>query len=100
MVKIIWAPSALEDVDAIAEYISRDSTDQAAFFVIRLFEAVDHLKKFPRSGRVIPEINNQSCREVIYNSYRIMYRINHDAIWVTGVVHGARLWIPDSNAIN
>jgi len=95
MGKVIWAPSALEDVNSIAEYIARDSVDQAALFVVRLFETTDRLQEFPRSGRVIPEIGNQSCREIIYGSYRIMYRLDDDEVWITGVVHGARNWYPE-----
>src|SRR3989304_1742936 len=34
MGKVIWAPSALEDVNSIAEYIARDSADRAALFVV------------------------------------------------------------------
>ena len=92
MDKIIWAPSALKDVDSIAEYIKRDSADQAALFVTRIIEMIDHLEEFPHSGRVIPEINNEHCREIIYGAYRIMYRINKEEIWITGVVHAARNW--------
>lgn len=95
MGKVIWAPSALEDVNSIAEYIARDSVDQAALFVVRLFEATDRLQEFPLSGRVIPEIDNQSCREIIYGSYRIMYRLDDDEVWITGVVHVARNWHPE-----
>lgn len=95
MGKVIWAPSALEDVNSIAEYIARDSVDQAALFVVRLFEATDRLQEFPLSGRVIPEIDNQSCREIIYGSYRIMYRLDDHEVWITGVVHGARNWHPE-----
>lgn len=94
MGKVIWSPSALEDVNSIAEFISRDSVDQAALFVVRLLEATDRLQGYPRSGRVIPEIGNQSCREIIYGSYRIMYRLENDDVWITGIVHGARDWIP------
>ena len=94
MAQVIWSPAALEDVDAIAEYISRDSPDQAALFVDRLIEKTDRLESFPLSGRVIPEIGNESCREIIYGSYRIMYRIEADQVWITGIVHGARDWRP------
>src|SRR3990170_5240133 len=34
MGKVIWAPSALEDVNSIAEYIARDAADRAALFVV------------------------------------------------------------------
>ena len=47
MGKIIWAPSALKDVDSIAEYIKRDSADQAALFVTRIIEMIEHLEEFP-----------------------------------------------------
>jgi len=95
MAEVIWSPSALDDIDAIAEYISRDSADRAALFVARLIDAADRLARFPRSGRVIPEIASDDCREFVYTPYRIMYRIEGDRVWITGVVHGARDWRSD-----
>ena len=95
MAQVIWAPSALDDIEAIADFIARDSFYHASLFVTRVFEISNRLKKFPLSGRLIPEINDQSCREIIYGSYRIMYRINGNDIWITGVVHGARDWHPE-----
>ena len=95
MGKVIWAPSALKDIDSIAEYIARDSIDKAALFVTRLMEATDRLQELPLAGRIIPEIGNSSCREIIYGSYRIMYRIENNDVWITGIVHGARDWKPE-----
>ncbi|MCB9757885.1 MAG: type II toxin-antitoxin system RelE/ParE family toxin [Candidatus Omnitrophica bacterium] len=92
MGKIIWAPSALNDIESIAEYIERDSVDQAALFVTRIIEMTDRLEKFPESGRIIPEIKMKDCREIIYGAYRLMYRINKEEIWITGIVHAARDW--------
>ena len=94
MGKIIWAPSALKDIESIAQYIERDSVDQAALFATRIIEMTDRLEDFPQSGRIIPEINNEHCREIIYGAYRIMYRITEKEIWITGVIHGARNWHP------
>jgi len=92
--KVIWSPTALKDIDSIAEFIARDSVDRAALFVLRLMDAADRLQDFSLSGRIIPEMNNPSCREIIYGAYRIMYRIENDDVWITGIVHGARNWIP------
>ena len=94
MAQVIWSPSALADVEAIAEYIGRDSLDQAALFVARLFEATDRLADFPSSGRTIPELDDPACRQIIVGAYRIMYRDDGDEVWITGVVHGARNWRP------
>lgn len=93
-VKVVWAPSALKDVDAIAQYIKKDSIDQAALFVARIIEMTDRLENFPESGRMIPEINSEDCREMIYGAYRIMYRLSKTSVWITGIVHGARNWHP------
>ena len=65
----------------------RTSTDK--------FNLVEALEEFPQSGRVIPEINNAHCREIIYGAYRIMYRITEKEIWITGVLHGAKNWRPE-----
>ncbi len=92
MARVIWSPSALQDVDAIAEYISRDSPDHAALFVERLFDLTDRLVEFPFSGRAIPEVENENSREIIHGSYRIMYLIEGDEVWITGIVHGAKDW--------
>jgi len=95
MAEIIWAPSALDDVESIAEYIARDSAEQAYLFVRRLFNAVNRLQDSPFLGRVIPEIGSADCREIIYGAYRIMYRIEKDQVWVTGVIHGTQDWQPE-----
>ncbi len=87
-----WAPSALDDVESIAEYIARDSVEMATIFVGKIFDTTERLQKFPFSGRVIPEIMDSDCREIIYGAYRIMYRIEHEEVWITGVMHGARDW--------
>jgi addiction module RelE/StbE family toxin len=94
MAEVIWAPSALTDVASIAQYIADDSPEMASLFVRRLIEATDRLEDFPLSERMIPEINHPDCREVIYGAYRIMYRLEKDEVWITGVVHGARNWRP------
>lgn len=96
MVKVIWAPAAIKDVESIAGYIARDSSEQAALFVSRVIEMTDSLEFFPESGRMIPELMNKNCREVIYGAYRIMYRIVRNEVWITGVTHAARDWRPES----
>jgi toxin ParE1/3/4 len=66
MGQVIWSPSALEDIEQIAQFIAKDSSDQAAIFVGRLIEATDRLASTPLSGRIIPEIGDLDCREIIY----------------------------------
>ncbi len=97
MGKVIWSPSAYMDIDLIADYIARDSVDRAALFVTRLMKKVDNvLVSQPRSGRKIPEMDDDLWRELIYGPYRIMYHIEeNDDVYITGVIHGARDWKPE-----
>ena len=60
----------------------------------RIIDASNQLKTFPGAGRIIPEIGDATCREVIVWPYRLMYRIEGDTIWITRIIHGARDWSP------
>lgn len=75
MVKVNWTIQALDDMDAIAEYISHNSFRYASAFVEKTFQKVVILEKFPQSGRIVPEYNEKNIRELILeNKYRIIYR--------------------------
>jgi plasmid stabilization system protein ParE len=95
MAEVIWAPAAVRDVESIAEYVARDSPDRAALLASRLTELAERAGVFPQSGRVIPEIQDPACREMMYGPYRVMYRVAGNRVWITGVVHGARDWRPE-----
>lgn len=88
--KVIWSQRALLDVEHIRDYIAQDSPIYAQPFVERLLHATRHLAQFPHSGRAMPEANNIHIREVIYQGYRIVYRLRTDTIEIVMVVHGSR----------
>jgi plasmid stabilization system protein ParE len=88
---VIWSQAALDDIDSIAEYISRDSPHHARRVVETLFELSDRLAEFPRAGRIVPELADERVRERFLYSYRLIYEIGSDYIAVLAVIHGARL---------
>ena len=88
---VIWAPQAIEDVEAIREYVARDSAHYADLLIEQIINAVDRLAEFPRSGRVVPELEDQLIREVVYDNYRIVYRLRDEDVEVVTVFYGARL---------
>lgn len=92
MTRIVWAPQAIEDVEAIRAYVSRDSVRYADLLVERIVSAVSRLERNPLSGRVVPEVGDASIREVIHGSYRIVYRVRLDVVEIATVFHGARLF--------
>ena len=64
MVRINWTFQAKDDLKAIAEYISKDSKRYAKLQVIRLKNRTRILKTQIRSGKIVPEINQENIREL------------------------------------
>jgi len=94
MAEVRWTPQAADDLEAITNFIAADSPQYASLFAIDVLAAVDRLVVFPRSGRIVPEMDHPDVREVILGNYRIVYRIRPDLIEVLTVYHGARLLDP------
>jgi toxin ParE1/3/4 len=88
--QIRWTSQALADLEAIGDFIARDAPSFAQVFVGRIFEAVDRLEKFPRSGRAVPELGREEIREIIFGSYRIVYLGSEDEVNILTVFHSAR----------
>ena len=72
MAKVIWTEPALNDLREIIDYIAHDSLIYAERVGIRIVEAPRRLQEFPESGRIVPEFQDDSIRELIYGSYRIL----------------------------
>jgi plasmid stabilization system protein ParE len=62
--QVVWSPTALEDIEAIASYISRDSVSYAGTVVSRVINSTRNLESFPFAGRIVPEFDSKSIREV------------------------------------
>ena len=92
MVEVRWTPQALDDLESIADFIAKDSLYYARLFVIDILEAVDRLAKFPKSGRVVPELKNQIIREIILGNYRVVYQLRKQIVEILTVYHGAKLF--------
>lgn len=91
MVKVVWTESAIQDLNDIADYIAKNSVRYAELTVNELFYATDILEKYPKSGVKVPEFNDESIRQIIRGSYRIVYLIvNAHQIDILTVHHCAR----------
>jgi len=88
--KIVWTEPAVEDLRELYAYIARDSEMYASGFVERIILAVERLLEHPKVGRVVPESNDDNIRELLFQRYRIIYRLQNDNIELLSVIHGAR----------
>lgn len=86
MAKVNWTFQALEDLDSITKRLTSYSRKYAARLVESIFERTDMLSQFPRMGRIVPEMNQESIRELIINKYRIIYSLpNVDTVDILAV---------------
>lgn len=92
MTQLIWTRRAIEDVHSIRQFIAQDSPHYAELVTQRLIVSVERLSTLPQSGRIVPEINDPTVREVIQGSYRIVYRLIREEIHIVTVHHAARLF--------
>jgi toxin ParE1/3/4 len=88
--KLIWTDPSIADLRAVRDYIARDSDYYAADLVEQLVLSVERLRQFPKLGRVVPEAQNENIRELIQQSYRIIYRIAGEQIEILTIVHSSR----------
>ncbi|MEK6699152.1 MAG: type II toxin-antitoxin system RelE/ParE family toxin [Nitrospirota bacterium] len=88
--KLEWTEPALLDLENLREYIAKDSEYYAARFVARIIDAAETLQELPRIGRVVPEAEDETIRELLFRNYRIMYRVEADRVLILTIIHGNR----------
>ena len=89
--KIIWSPLAIDRATEIADYIAQDKPSAAVKWINTIFSKVDQLASFPEMGRIVPEIENNQFREILYGNYRIIYRIEKKQISILTIRHGKQI---------
>ncbi len=92
MAVVRWTDQAIDDIENIAEYISKDSLTFARIQTERFFERVKILESQPMTGRIVPEIKDSSTRELVMGNYRIIYHMDsNDIVTILTVHHSQRL---------
>lgn len=90
MAQVIWTEPALQELDAIAEYIALDKPAAASYLVQEVFEKTEHLGDFPQSGRIPPELPNSVYRELVVPPCRVFYREDGQRVLVLYVMREER----------
>jgi toxin ParE1/3/4 len=89
-VKVIWAPLAQEQVADAFAYIAADRPAAALKWFERVVSKTESLSALPDQGRMVPEADRESLREVLVDPYRVVYRRDADAVLILTVQHERR----------
>ena len=75
--RVISSDRALERVEEIALYISRDSVETAARWTDELFREVERLGTFPQSGKIGRDVETPGIRELVWGTLPGLLRSRH-----------------------
>ncbi len=94
MAEIIWTEPALNDLDAIADYIAIENPVAASEFVRRVFAHVEQLEDHPESGPRPPELGNSRYRQLVEPPCRIFYRYDDEKVFILFLMRAERRLLP------
>lgn len=91
--EVVWSATAAADLEAIIDFISRDSADEALRVLARLQLRAQRLAALTLRGRIVPELQVEGIaiyRELIERPWRIIYRLEGESVLVLAVLDGRR----------
>ncbi|PID41378.1 MAG: plasmid stabilization protein [Proteobacteria bacterium] len=88
--EIEWSEPAESDLGDIYEYIARDVPLYAEQFVDQVLATTNLLTDQPLMGRCVPEAHREDIRELLFQSYRIIYQVKPEFVYIVAVIHGSR----------
>ncbi|MDD2463525.1 MAG: type II toxin-antitoxin system RelE/ParE family toxin [Desulfobulbus sp.] len=86
--KVIWAGSAVQDLESIIAYIVKDSPAHARKILSKIKITVSELYHSPHRGRFVPELQSQGIllyRELVIAPWRVMYKVSENTVLVLSV---------------
>jgi toxin ParE1/3/4 len=91
MGKVEWSNEAREDLEEFYLQYCQFSEKFAQKWADDIFEVTQLLENNPRLGRIVPELQAQSIREMIIGKYRLLYQIGKDDnIEIVTIRHSSR----------
>lgn len=89
--RVAWTRRSILRLRQILEHIARDQPDNATRFVNQLIKRGDSVGELPHGGRIVPEYQDETIREVFEGVYRIIYKIRSERVDILTVRHGSQV---------
>ena len=91
--QILWTDTAAKDLKNILAYIAEESPQNAVSVYQKIKEKASNLSALPERGRIVPELQEQGIsqyRELVILSWRLIYRIAENKIYILSVIDSRR----------
>jgi len=83
-------PRAFADLDEIWEFIATDSLDAADRVLQEIYETINSLVPFPKSGHVRPDLSSRPLRFHLVRDFLIAYAPEENPLAILAIIHGRR----------
>ncbi len=90
--QVFLSDLALSGLERIIAYVATHNAAAAERLGSQLLDAALSLRAFPERGRMVPEFRRPDLREIVFRSYRIIFRLNNSdhSLEIVRFWHGAR----------
>ena len=91
-IAIRLSEAALADLASLRDwYTEQGVPDIGGRFLNEILERIETLRDHPRMGRIVPEFDQPTLRELIHPPFRIVYRLEKSRLHVVRVWRSERL---------
>ncbi|QGU32428.1 type II toxin-antitoxin system RelE/ParE family toxin [Thermochromatium tepidum] len=87
--ELIWSRAALDDLEAIAAFVARDSAIQARRLVEQVFQGAERLLVRPRLDQPRALGQRDETRDYSVQGLRVLYERQGDDVHLLGIMIGA-----------
>ncbi|NEX21477.1 type II toxin-antitoxin system RelE/ParE family toxin [Thiorhodococcus mannitoliphagus] len=88
--ELIWSRTAVDDIDAIATWIARDSAMHARLLVERVMAQGESLLDEPGRPRLLVELDEIRVFDLPAAGFRVLYERHGDDLHLLAVIHNER----------
>ncbi len=88
--RIVWTEGARRELDAAIAFVADESLEGAIRLLEDILHSTDSLDSMADRGRVVPELDDPTVRELLVGPYRLLYHIDEEEVSILGVLHQRR----------
>jgi toxin ParE1/3/4 len=88
--KVIWTKQGYSTLDEALAHIAQDSLTAAQQLLESALDSAESLSIFDERGRIVPELQQPSVREIFVQRYRLIYEVFEAKVEILAFIHGAR----------
>lgn len=86
--KIVWSDFAISNLNEISIYYTKKESLELSKNIIKdILTSTKSLNLFPNVGRIVPEYDDNSIREIFIYKFRIIYEIKINKIEILFIAH-------------